>query len=200
MTPEERSDISNAIWMCPTHGSLIDKEPTAYKPDEIKSWKIAAESRARHEMESGRSTRLPQDIPRYSSKDIAVLASYCNVMPFDTIERIRNELFGSIVMHDVTDPLDKILHMADNPSFRFRDAALERLRQTLNSEVTAFFHHFKQQSGGLPTHYEYINVSERARHDPESRSYWEEQIYETQTLARKLCSSAMQFLEIKESI
>lgn len=199
MTPEERSDISNAIWMCPTHGSLIDKEQNGYTVDQLRTWKISAESRARHEMENGRNNHYLQNTSPYSTKDIATLTSYCDVMSFSTIERIRSELFGSVVMHDVTDPLYEILEMKDNPGFRFQDADLERIRKTLNAQVMAFFRHFGQQSGGLPTHYEYINISERTRDDPASRPYWEEQIYEAQRLARELCSSAMQLLEIKES-
>ncbi len=198
MSSEQRSDISNAIWMCPTHGSLIDKEKTAYTVEAIKGWKIAAESRATRELEHD-STHLSQRTSRYSSKDTAILASYSEVMPYHTIELIRNEPFGRFVKHDVTNPLYHILDMNGNPRYKFQDSALERLRQTLNSEVEAFFRHFGQQSAGLPTGYEYINVSELSRNDPESRSYWEEQIYETQRLAQKLCSTAMQLLEIKEN-
>ncbi|MBY4869044.1 hypothetical protein K6W76_21435 [Burkholderia anthina] len=199
MSPEQRSDISNAIWMCPTHGSLIDKEKTAYTVEEIKSWKIAAESRATRELEYGSTTHPSQTTSRYSSKDTAILASYSEVMPYHTIELIRSEPFGSFVKHDVTNPLYQILDMKGNPRYKFQDPILERLRQTLTSEVEAFFRHFGQQSGGLTTGYEYINVSEFSRGDPESRPYWEEQIYETQRLAHTLCSTAMQLLEIKEN-
>ncbi len=199
MSPEQRSDISDAIWMCPTHGNLIDKEKTAYTVEEIKSWKTAAESRATRELEYGSATQTSQMTSRYSSKDTAILASYSEVMPYHTIELIRSEPFGSFVKHDVTNPLYQILDMKGNPRYKFQDPVLERLRQTLTSEVEAFFRHFSQQSGGLPTGYEYINVSEFSRNDPESRPYWEEQIYETQRLAHMLCSTAMQLLEIKEN-
>lgn len=199
MSPEQRSDISNAIWMCPTHGSLIDKEKTAYTVEEIKDWKVAAESRATRELEHGSATHPSQATSRYSSKDTAILASYSEVMPYHTIELIRGEPFGSFVKHDVTNPLYQILDMKGNPRYKFQDFALEGLRQTLTSDVEAFFRHFGQQSGGLPTGYQYISVSEFSRNDPESRSYWEGQIYETQRLAQRVCSSAMQLLEIKEN-
>lgn len=200
MSPEERSDISNAIWLCPTHGSLIDKEQTGYKTDEIKSWKISAETRARHELEHGRTYQSSPTTLRYSQRDISILATYCNVMPYEKIERIRNELFGSIVSHDVINPLYEIWNMENNPSFRFQDPSLENLRQKLNAQVKDFLRHFGQQSGGLPDHYEYINISKLTQQDPESRKYWEGQIYETQRLAGELCASAMQLLEIKEGI
>lgn len=198
MSPEQRSDISNAIWMCPTHGSLIDKEQTAYSVEEIKSWKIAAEGRATRELECSSATHPSQATSLYSSKDIATLASYSKVMSYHVIERIRGEPFGSFVKHDVTNPLYQILDMKDNPRYKFQDSFLEKLRQNLTSEVDAFFRHFGQQSAGLPSGYVYINVSDFSRNNPESRSYWEKQIYETQRLAQRLCSTAMQLLEIKE--
>jgi hypothetical protein len=33
MTPEERSDISNAIWLCAYHADLIDKDEVTYTAD-----------------------------------------------------------------------------------------------------------------------------------------------------------------------
>ncbi|WP_266157225.1 hypothetical protein [Dyella silvatica] len=199
ISPDQRSDISNAIWMCPTHGSLIDKEQAAYTVEEIKSWKIEAESRAARELERSSATHPSQATSPYSSKDIATLASYSGVMSYQVIELIRGERFGSFVRHDVTNPLYQILEMKGNPRYKFQNSALEKLRQNLASEVEAFFTHFGQQSAGLPSGYEYINVSEFSRNDPESRSYWEEQIYETQRLAQGLCSTAMRLLEIKEN-
>ena len=199
MSPKERKDISNAIWMCPTHGSLIDKEDNAYTVEEIKSWKIIAERRATHELEHGTTTSPSQKPSRYSPKDIATLTSYSKVMSYNIIELIKNEPFGSFVKHDVTNPLYEILDMAGNPRYKFQDSTLEELRQRLNLEVKEFFLHFSKQSGGLPAGYEYINVSTYSSHAPGMRSYWENEVYETQKLARKLCSTAMQLLEIKEN-
>lgn len=185
--------------MCPTHGSLIDKEKTAYKADEIRAWKIAAESRATRELESSHSNGHPNTASRYSSKDTATLEKYSEVMSYRTIELIRNEQFGSFVKDLVTNPLYEILDMHENPRFKFQDANLEKLRQLLYSQVMDFFRHFGQQSAGGRGGYEFVNMGQLTRADPSSRSYWENYVSETQKLAEKLCATAMQLLVIKEN-
>jgi hypothetical protein len=39
MTPEERSDISNAIWLCATHANLIDRDEVTYTADVLRAMK-----------------------------------------------------------------------------------------------------------------------------------------------------------------
>ncbi len=46
MTPEERKDISNCIWMCQTHAHLIDTDETKYTVDLLRKWKLEAEQSA----------------------------------------------------------------------------------------------------------------------------------------------------------
>ena len=46
MTPEERKDISNCIWMCQTHAHLIDTDEKKYTVDLLKKWKREAEQSA----------------------------------------------------------------------------------------------------------------------------------------------------------
>lgn len=46
MTPEERKDISNCIWMCQTHAHLIDTDEKKYTVDLLKEWKLKAEQDA----------------------------------------------------------------------------------------------------------------------------------------------------------
>lgn len=62
-----------------------------------------------------------------------------------------------------------------------------------------FLLHFSPHSGGLPQYYQYINISEHTRYDPSSKSYWENEICLTQTLANDVCNSALQLLTIKEN-
>jgi len=185
--------------MCPTHGSLIDKEKTAYKADEIRAWKITAESRATRELELSHSHGHSNTASRYSSKDTATLEKYSEVMSYRTIELIRNEQFGSFVRDLVTNPLYEIMGMHENPRFMFQDVNLEKLRQLLYSQVIDFFRHFGQQSAGGRGGYEFVNMGQLTRADPSSRGYWENYVSETQKLAEKLCATAMQLLVIKEN-
>jgi len=50
MTSDERSNISNGIWLCPTHGTLIDRDMTAYTADILHDMKAAHEKRINAEM------------------------------------------------------------------------------------------------------------------------------------------------------
>lgn len=45
MTPEERAHIDNAIWMCATHATLIDRDEVTYPVDALKKMKVAHEAR-----------------------------------------------------------------------------------------------------------------------------------------------------------
>lgn len=44
MTDEQLSDISNGIWMCYTHGKLIDTDENRFTADLLKEWKRINES------------------------------------------------------------------------------------------------------------------------------------------------------------
>ena len=44
MTSEQRSDITNGIWMCRNHGNLIDADSSQYSADTLRLWKYKAEN------------------------------------------------------------------------------------------------------------------------------------------------------------
>jgi hypothetical protein len=46
MTPEERVDAENGIWMCGTHASLIDRDDVRFTVEQIRNWKYDSEDRA----------------------------------------------------------------------------------------------------------------------------------------------------------
>jgi hypothetical protein len=43
MTPEDRSDIKNAIWLCQTHAKLIDDDELSFPATLLHEWKTTAE-------------------------------------------------------------------------------------------------------------------------------------------------------------
>ena len=43
MTPEERKNIDNCIWMCQTHSKLIDTDVATYTVEKLRQWKADAE-------------------------------------------------------------------------------------------------------------------------------------------------------------
>jgi hypothetical protein len=49
MTPEERSDIDNGIWLCQNCATMIDRDPDRYTVALLKDWKRQAENAADRE-------------------------------------------------------------------------------------------------------------------------------------------------------
>lgn len=47
MTPEQRKDISNGIWMCCNHARQIDIEYESFTAETLQIWKVKAEAQAR---------------------------------------------------------------------------------------------------------------------------------------------------------
>jgi hypothetical protein len=46
LSAQERSDISNAIWLCQTHAKLVDNDPERFPREIILDWKQSAEHKA----------------------------------------------------------------------------------------------------------------------------------------------------------
>lgn len=53
MTPEQRRDIANGIWLCQTCGKMIDDDARRYPPRLLAAWVTMAEHAARTAIESG---------------------------------------------------------------------------------------------------------------------------------------------------
>jgi len=201
LSPEQRSGIANGIWMCGHHGSLIDKEELVYDPVVIRGWKMEAEDRARRSLEargSGSLSAQHGSTSGRSAKDLRILEAYAEALPFSYIQRLKQEPFGRVVQHAITDPLYMVLDMLENPKFIFQDKQLEALRQTLNSRVAEFFRQFGQHSAGLPQYYEYIDVAAFSRDGKIPRKYWEGEVEKTQRLATLVAETALSILTIRE--
>jgi hypothetical protein len=46
LTPDERRDYANGIWLCVTHARIVDQDHTRYTVAEVQQWKRDAEARA----------------------------------------------------------------------------------------------------------------------------------------------------------
>lgn len=58
-TPEQRSSISNGIWLCQNCSKLVDSDPKIYLERLLIVWREAAENRAREELEGAPEPTLP---------------------------------------------------------------------------------------------------------------------------------------------
>ena len=52
MTPEDRKRIDNGIWLCENHAKLIDSDESKFATEELRKWKLVAESKAEYELNS----------------------------------------------------------------------------------------------------------------------------------------------------
>jgi hypothetical protein len=62
MTPEERKDIRNGIWLCATHGTEIDRDEVRYTPDVLRKIKQDHESRVAIELNGGKGAFRGSDL------------------------------------------------------------------------------------------------------------------------------------------
>lgn len=53
MSPEQRSDFTNGIWMCGKHHHLIDSDEATYTVEQLEQWKKDAEQRAERWLRGG---------------------------------------------------------------------------------------------------------------------------------------------------
>lgn len=58
MTPEQRSSIENGIWMCYTHGKLIDTDETRFTVEMLRCWRDLAEFVAKIKQERGEDVKI----------------------------------------------------------------------------------------------------------------------------------------------
>jgi hypothetical protein len=53
LTKEQRTDISNGIWLCCNCGKLIDSDESKYTPDLLRKWKEDKEAEIEAQINSG---------------------------------------------------------------------------------------------------------------------------------------------------
>ncbi len=58
MTSAERRSLDNGIWLCRTHGKLIDSDEATYTVEQLHQWRLEAEKRAAQLLRSGSAAAL----------------------------------------------------------------------------------------------------------------------------------------------
>lgn len=62
LTPEDRTSADNGIWMCQTHGTLVDRDAERYPESLLREWKIEAEKHAEAEIGKTASASRPSAV------------------------------------------------------------------------------------------------------------------------------------------
>lgn len=62
LTPEQRSAIDNAVWLCQSCAKLIDSDPTAYMVEQLCEWRQRAEHAAAERLNS-QIHNSPEQLP-----------------------------------------------------------------------------------------------------------------------------------------
>lgn len=197
MSVEERKSFSNGIWVCPNHASLIDKQPLSFTVEQLKQYKrIAMEAQQQKLFNMVSSVCI-----NHHDRDYAVLVKYAEILPYSYIQQLLQEPFGARVPHTITDPLNHIDNVIDNPEYIFVNPTLDNLRIDLKLAIRDFWIHFGANCAGMIGYYDYINIPQFKMRNPSiDESYWEDRIYETQRLAKVICDLAYLILLKKEGL
>lgn len=71
MAPNERSSISNGIWLCQTCSKLIDANPLRYTKEVLHEWKKSAENRSKLELEINSLNNREKDLSGYATEELS---------------------------------------------------------------------------------------------------------------------------------
>jgi hypothetical protein len=115
MTPDERSSIDNGIWMCRTHGKLIDDDEARYTIATLKKWKEITEYVARIMVE--KNCEYWEAIERAKFVELAPEA-----IAIEGIGKV-NEIVGSFINESCLS-----IAWGKITAYRIRDFVIEHIR------------------------------------------------------------------------
>lgn len=128
LTPEERSHANNAIWLCQTHGKLVDNDKLWFTEEELRRWKRDAESEAR--LRIGKTASAADPLQSDWSEEELILLSACaedgEIFVHETDQTGKFIEAGRQHFYDESDPAVAAFYMDALYSLRRRGlAALE---------------------------------------------------------------------------
>lgn len=197
LTPEQRSSIDNGIWMCRSHGALIDSDHTIYSVEQLKNWKQLAETQQSLLLQMTHQVRQNN----YSERDVGVLKAITDIFNYNYLQILKSEQFRAKVSTNITDPLYAFDSIANNPFYSFNDVVLEGLRIALIGKVNNFCALFRQRcAGGFDGYYDYIDIPKIRQFSPDEVERHYDIINETQDLAYDISVAAHKLLEIRAKL
>lgn len=115
MPVEKLTDISNGIWMCYTHGKLIDTDESTYTVEQLMVWKDVAEIRAMLWQQFGRNIEL---LPKHFNR----VPLPKSKIEFESLGQ-ENHLIGEAISNSCIEQI-----WGKEESLAIRDALIEVVR------------------------------------------------------------------------
>lgn len=88
MTPEERKDISNGVWLCLPCARKIDLDESLYTADLLRSWKRAAENQAQLEISR------PIDLQELQLARAGIPRNMSSMSVANAVEQMRQDIIS----------------------------------------------------------------------------------------------------------
>ncbi len=136
LRPEERRHANNAIWLCQTHGKLVDNDKLWFTKEELRRWKRDAESEAR--LRIGKTASAADPMQSDWSEEELILLSACaengEIFVHDTDQTGKFIEAGRQHFYDESDPRLIVPNAAWEPFLfkiideRTAESGLPRLR------------------------------------------------------------------------
>jgi len=95
MTPAQRSDVDNGIWLCATHARLVDADEAIYTVASLQAMRRAHEERCKQDLSSGASVFAGEDLIAVGP-DIVALGQMRSVESNTWTVAIRHFLAGDV--------------------------------------------------------------------------------------------------------
>lgn len=179
----------------------VDENRENNNPDNLvvlcdKHHKLAHQGKiSRKDLNEYKRLLFEQPVPTvqssYDDFDKKLLKKINEIFPFEFIQNLQNEIFGSFVRQELIDPIVKFFYHAEDPLFKFKNEKLENLKLELLKKAKVFNYHFSQQSAGRQGGYDYINLNEKQYQPKVDIEYWEQYIIKTSELANDFCDSML---------
>ena len=95
LTPEQRRDQSNGIWLCQTHGKLVDSDSEHFTVEMLREWKGASETQSFRALVAPHAARDQRIEPGASDIADRELIERWGLPAQDDLQSVTSRLLGA---------------------------------------------------------------------------------------------------------